>query len=311
MSKDFLWVEKYRPKTVKDTILPASLKKQFQSFVDAGDVPGLILSGGPGCGKTTVARAMLEELGCDYLVINGSMNRNIDTLRDEIGGFASSVSFSGGRKYVILDEADGLNPQSFQPALRAFQEEFSNNCGFILTCNFPEKIIEPLHSRSTLIEFKIPKSESPALAKEFLLRVKTILEGEGIEYEMKILAEFIMRHFPDWRRVLNELQTYGMSGKIDSGILSSTSDAEIQNLIKSLKDKDFSSMRKWVGENDTDFQKLCRRLYDNVYDIIEKQSIPQAVVIMADYQAKNALSVDKEINLVAMLTELMIEVSFK
>jgi DNA polymerase III delta prime subunit len=310
MIKDFLWVEKYRPRTVKDTILPASLKKQFQSFVDAGNIPGLILSGGPGCGKTTVAKAMLEELGCDYIMINGSMNGGIDTLRDDIQSFASSVSFTGGRKYVILDEADHLT-QHFQPALRSFAEEFSANCGFILTCNFPEKIIEPLHSRATLIEFKIPKEESPKLAKEFLTRVKEILDNEGIEYEMKVLAEFIMRHFPDWRRVLNELQSYGMSGKVDSGILKSTSDSEIQLLIKHLKEKDFTSMRKWVGENDVEFQKISRSIYDKVYDFLEKDSIPQAVVIIADYQAKNALSVDKEINLVAMLTELMISVSFK
>lgn len=310
MKENFLWVEKYRPKCIDDVILPAIIKEQFRSFVAAGNIPNLILSGGAGVGKTTIAKAVLEELGCDYIVINGSMNGNIDTLRDEIKNFATTISFTGGRKYVILDEADYLNKQSTQPALRNFMEEYSNNCGFILTCNFPERIIEPLHSRCTKIEFKINKSESAKLAKEFLIRLKKILEIEKVEYDIKVLAEFIMSHFPDWRKILNELQGYGMTGKIDSGILKNTSDIEIKELVKYLKDKDFKEMRKWVAKTDIVFETLCRKLYDNAYDIIDKSSIPQLVIILADYSYKSAFVKDIEINTVAMMTEIMSEILF-
>ena len=309
--EEFLWVERYRPKVVEDIVLPPAIKTQFQSFVKAGNIPNLILSGGAGVGKTTVAKAVLEELGCDYLVINASMDRNIGTLRDEIANFATTVSFSGGRKYVILDEADYLNPQSTMPSLRNFMEEYSSNCGFILTCNFPEKIIAPLQSRCTKIDFKISKAESAKLAQQFLKRVKNILDIEGITYDVKVLAEFIMLHFPDWRKILNELQGYGISGTIDSGILTVTSDTEIKNLIAILKEKDFKEARKWVVASDIDFNILCRKIYDNMYDIINKNSIPPLVVMMGEYQYKNAFSKDSEINTMAFLTEMMADIEFK
>ena len=219
MREDFLWVEKYRPKTVEDTILPVDLKRTFQNFVDQGNIPNLILAGSAGVGKTTIARAMLEQLGCDYIVINGSMNGNIDTLRNEILSFASSMSFSGGRKYVILDEADYLNANSTQPALRNFMEEFSKNCGFILTCNFRNRIIDPLHSRCSVIDFKIGKADMAKLAAQFFKRVITILDSENVKYEQQVVAEVINKHFPDWRRVLNELQRYSATGAIDTGLL--------------------------------------------------------------------------------------------
>ena len=310
MKNDFLWVEKYRPQKIDDVILPSSIKDKFKSFVEAGDIPNLILSGGAGVGKTTIAKAVINELGCDFIVINGSMNGNIDTLREDIKNFASTVSFNGNRKYVILDEADYLNKTSTQPALRNFMEEYSKNCGFILTCNFPEKIIEPLHSRCTEIEFKINKSESVKLAKEFLNRLKMILDSEEVTYDVKVLAEFIMLHFPDWRKVLNELQGYGITGTIDSGILKKTSEGEIDELVKFLKNKDFTSMRKWVPKTDISFESLSRKLYDKAYDIIDKNSIPQLVIILADYGYKSAFCKDEEINTVAMLTEIMGEIIF-
>ena len=231
MLQDFLWVEKYRPKTVEDTILPTDLKATFQQFVEQKNVPNLILTGGPGVGKTTIAKAMLEELGCTYIVINGSMNGNIDTLRNEIKNFASTVSFSGGRKYVILDEADYLNPQSTQPALRNFMEEFSANCGFILTCNFLNRIIAPLHSRCSVVQFKINAADKPKLAARFLKRMTGILEKENVEFELAVVAQLIMKHFPDWRRVLNELQRYSATGKIDTGILANISSDNFKTLV--------------------------------------------------------------------------------
>ena len=310
MKNDFLWVEKYRPQKIDDVILPSSIKDKFKSFVEAGDIPNLILSGGAGVGKTTIAKAVINELGCDFIVINGSMNGNIDTLREDIKNFASTVSFNGNRKYVILDEADYLNKTSTQPALRNFMEEYSKNCGFILTCNFPEKIIEPLHSRCTEIEFKIDKSESVKLAKEFLNRLKMILDSEEVTYDVKVLAEFIMLHFPDWRKVLNELQGYGITGTIDSGILKKNAEGEIDELVKFLKNKDFTSMRKWVPKTDISFESLSRKLYDKAYDIINKNSIPQLVIILADYGYKSAFCKDEEINTVAMLTEIMGEIIF-
>lgn len=308
---EFLWVEKFRAKKVSDIILPVRLKATLQGIVDQKEVPNLIFSGGHGVGKTTAARAILEELGCDYLLINGSKDNGIATLRDDIFSFASSVSFSGGRKYVIIDEADGLERKSFQPAFRGFIEEFSANCGFILTCNFPELIIDPIHSRCPTIDFVIPKEEKPTLAKEFLQRVISILEMEGVSYDKKAVAGLIMSLFPDLRKILGILQTYSVNGTIDSGILSKTSDVEIAALVGFLKAKDFASMRKWVGETDIDFRSLCRTLYDKMYDVMEKNSIPQAVILMADYQDKNSRAVDKEINTVALLTEMMSELTFK
>jgi replication factor C small subunit len=304
--KDFLWVEKYRPKTVQETILPDSLKTTFQQFVDQQQIPNLILAGGPGVGKTTIARAMLEELECDYIIINGSLKGNIDTLRNDIQQFASSVSFTGGRKYVILDEADYLNPQSTQPALRNFMEEFSKNCGFVLTCNFKNRIIEPLHSRCSVIDFKVPKSDRAAMAALFFARCKDILEKENIPYDKQTLAEVVKKHFPDSRRVLNELQRYSATGSIDPGILVNMSDENFGSLVKHMKDKSFTNVRKWVGENiDNEPTALFRRFYDQASERMKPQSIPQLVLILADYQYKHAFAADQEINLVACLTEIM------
>lgn len=308
MSKDFLWVEKYRPKTINDTVLPSDIKSAFQQFVDQGSIPNLLLTGGPGVGKTTAARAMLEQLDCDYIVINGSLKGNIDTLRNDIQQFASSVSFSGGRKYVILDEADYLNPQSTQPALRNFMEEFSKNCGFILTCNFKNRIIEPLHSRCSVVDFKIPTKEKPKLAAQFFKRACSVLDNESVEYDQKVVVELIQKHFPDWRRILNELQRYGATGKIDSGILVNLSDEGFKKLVGYLKDKNFTDVRKWVGENaDNEPTVVFRKLYDHASEIMTKSSIPQLVLILSEYQYKHAFAADHEINLVACLTHIMME----
>lgn len=308
---EFLWVEKYRPARLADTILPQELKTTFEEFISKGNVPNLILSGGPGVGKTTVARAVLEELGCDYIVINGSMNGNIDTLRNEIMQFASSVSFQGGRKYVILDEADYLNANSTQPALRNFMEEFSSNCGFILTCNFRNRIIDPLHSRCAVIEFSIPSNEKPRIAAELFKRIKTILRDNGIEYDEKVVAEVVKKHFPDFRRVLNQLQRYAANGRIDSGLLSAVTDVSIESLIGYLKDKNFTKMRSWVGENlDNDPQAVFRKIYDSSNKHIKDEFVPKLVMILADYQYKAAFVADPEVNLVACLTEIMIDVEF-
>jgi DNA polymerase III delta prime subunit len=312
MLQDYLWVEKYRPQTVEDTILPADMKATFQKFVDDKNVPNLILTGGPGVGKTTIARAMLEELGCTYIVINGSMNGNIDTLRNEIKNFASTVSFSGGRKYVILDEADYLNPQSTQPALRNFMEEFSANCGFILTCNFLNRIIAPLHSRCSVVQFKITNSDKPKLAGRFMKRVTGILQKENIEFEEKVVAELIMKHFPDWRRVLNELQRYAATGKIDTGILANISSDNFKALTEKLKAKDFTGMRKWVAENlDNEPSVLFKRIFDNTNEYLVPNSVPRMVLMLAEYQYKSAFVADQEINFVAFLTEAMMDCEFK
>jgi DNA polymerase III delta prime subunit len=288
------------------------LKQTFQEFVDKGKVPNLLLSGGPGVGKTTVARAMLEEIGADYIIINGSMNGNIDTLRNDIMHFASTVSFAGGRKYVILDEADYLNPNSTQPALRNFMEEFSNNCGFILTCNFKNRIIEPLHSRCSVVDFIIPKQDKLVVGKSFFDRVKNILTEEKITFDKAVVAELVTRHYPDWRRVINELQRYSANGSIDSGILANTGDASIKELICHLKAKSFTEMRKWVAENsDTDTTTLFRKLYDASSVFLETRSIPQLIVLLADYQYKAAFVADHEINTVACFTEIMSSCEFK
>lgn len=312
MREDFLWVEKYRPKTVGDTILPADLKATFQEFVNTKNVPNLILAGGPGVGKTTVARAMLDEIGADYIVINGSMNGNIDTLRNEIKNYASTISFGGGRKYVILDEADYLNPQSTQPALRNFMEEFSSNCGFILTCNYVNRIITPLHSRCSVVNFKIVNGNKKKLAVQFIKRVEDILKKENVEYDKAVVAEMIMKYLPDWRRVLNELQRYSVTGKIDAGILTSVANANIKDLFKQLKDKNFSGMRKWVVENlDNEPQAIFRQIFDGANDALTPNSIPQLILYLADYQYKAAFVADQEINLVAFLTQVMADCEFK
>ena len=312
MLEDFLWTERYRPIRISDTILPAELKAVFQQFVDQGNIPNLILSGSAGVGKTTVARAMLEELGCDYIIINGSMNGNIDTLRNEILNFASSVSLSGGRKYVILDEADYLNANSTQPALRNFMEEFSRNCGFILTCNFKNRIIEPLHSRCSVIDFKISKSDMAKLAGQFFKRVQGILEAEEITFDKTAVAEVIQKHFPDWRRVLNELQRYAAIGSIDAGILTNMTEVSINVLMGLLKEKNFTEIRKWVGENsDNDQNVIMRSIYDNASKYFDTPAIAELILILSKYQYQAAFAADSEINVTACLIEIMMGVSFK
>ncbi len=310
MLTDFLWVEKYRPKTIADTILPEQLKVTFQQFVDQKNIPNLLLSGGAGVGKTTVAKAMCEMLDCDYIVINGSLNGNIDTLRNEISRFASSVSLRGGRKYVILDEADYLTNNT-QPALRNFMEEFSKNCGFILTCNFKDKIIDPLKSRCSVIEFKINKGDMAELAKQFMKRVMDILNAENVPYEKAVVAEVIKKHFPDWRRVLNELQRYSATGKIDTGILSNMRDVNLTKLVGYLKEKDYTNLRKWIGEADFEPNEFFRNLFDKCEEYVDKKSIPQLVLIIARYQYQNAFVANPDINLMACLTEIMVECEFK
>lgn len=312
MNSDFLWVEKYRPRTIEDTILPANLKTTFQTFVDQKNIPNLLLSGTAGVGKTTVARAMLEELGCDYIIINGSLNGNIDTLRNDIQNFASSISLSGGRKYVILDEADYLNANSTQPALRNFMEEFSRNCGFILTCNYRNRIIDPLHSRCSVIDFKITKSDTAKLAGQFLKRVEGILDTENIKYERPVIAEIITKYYPDWRRVLNELQRYSATGAIDTGILVNLQNASLVELIGFMKNKNYTAVRQWIGKNlDSDPSGVFRGLYDAATEYVTPRGIPQLVLILAKYQYQAAFAADHEVNLAACLAEIMIEVEFK
>jgi DNA polymerase III delta prime subunit len=311
MSAEFLWCEKYRPKVVADTILPESLKLTFQKIVDGGELPNMLFTGTAGLGKTTIARALCNELGCDFILINGSEEGNIDTLRTKIKQFASSVSLQGGYKVVILDEADYLNPQSTQPALRGFIEEFSNNCRFILTCNFKNRIIEPLHSRCGVYEFNTSKKSMIELCESFMARCKTILDNEKIEYDDKPLAELIMKFAPDWRRVLNELQRYSINGRIDSGVVANLQDKNFDDLFSHLKNKNFKGMRSWVVNNiDTDASAIFRAIYDRMIDKVAPQSIPQLVLLLADYQYKNAFVADHELNVVACLTEVMSDVQF-
>ena len=311
MLDEFLWVEKYRPKNINDCVLPVELKTTFQQFVDNEKIPNLLLTGGAGVGKTTVARAMLEQIGADYIVINGSMNGNIDTLRNEILQFASSVSFTGGRKYVILDEADYLNANSTQPALRNFMEEFSRNCGFILTCNFKQRIIEPLHSRCSVVDFKIAKSDFPKLASQFFKRTITILDKENVTYDKSVVAELVSKHMPDWRRVLNELQRYSVNGNIDSGIFINLSADNFKTLVSIVKAKNFTEMRKWVGENsDTDSIGMFRMFYDQAYQYVKPSSIAELILTISRYQYQAAFVADQEINLAAFLTETMMNIEF-
>jgi DNA polymerase III delta prime subunit len=312
MSEEFLWVEKFRPRTVDDTILPAPLKNTFSQIVKGGELPNMMFTGTAGIGKTTVAKALCNQLDLDYLVINGSEEGNIDTLRGKIKQFASSVSLQGGYKVVILDEADYLNPQSTQPALRGFIEEFSNNCRFILTCNFKNRIIEPLHSRCSVIEFNISKKDLPPLMAQFMKRAEFVLDVQCIPYEKPVLAELIMKYCPDWRRVLNELQRYSVSGSIDSGILVSLQEASMEGLMSDLKNKNFKGMRQWVVNNiDVEPAALFRKIYDSMTDYVQPQSIPQLVLILADYQYKNSFVADHELNFVACMTEVMAGVEFK
>ncbi len=309
--ESFLWVEKYRPKTIEECILPDRIKTLFQQISLEGRIPNMILSGGPGMGKTTVAKALCNEVGCDFLMINGSEESGIDVLRTKIRGYASTVSFDGKRKVVILDEADYLNPQSTQPALRSFIEEFEKHCSFIMTCNYINRIIEPLHSRCQTIDFKINKEEKLNVGSNFGKRLYTILDQEEVDYDKKVVAEVLMKHFPDYRRVLNELQKYSKYGNIDSGILSQVSELDLSELMKYMKDKKFNEVRKWVVNNlDNDPQKVYRKIYDIAEKHIQTSSIPQLVLILADSQYKSAFAADHELNLVACLVEIMVECQF-
>ena len=310
--ENFLWVEKYRPETIDDCVLPNHLKDTFKEFVKNKSIPNIILSGTAGVGKTTVAKAMLNEIGATYMMINGSEESGIDILRTKIKNFASTVSLEGGRKYIILDEADYLNPQSTQPALRGFMEEFHKNCGFILTCNYKNRLIEPLHSRCSGIDFTINNGEKIKLAETFFVKIKDILDGEGIKYEPKAVAELINKHFPDWRRVLNELQRYSATGQIDAGVLVNISEKNIGELMHALKGKEFTNVRKWIVANlDNDHIRIYRRIYDSLYDHLDPNTIPHAVVILGDYQYKSAFVADQEINMLACLTEIMGVVKFR
>ena len=304
--ENFLWVEKYRPETIDDCVLPNHLKDTFKEFVKNKSIPNIILCGSAGVGKTTVAKAMLNEIGATYMMINGSEESGIDVLRTKIKNFASTVSLEGGRKYIILD------PQSTQPALRGFMEEFHKNCGFILTCNYKNRLIEPLHSRCSGIDFTINNGEKIKLAETFFVKIKDILDGEGIKYEPKAVAELINKHFPDWRRVLNELQRYSATGQIDAGVLVNISEKNIGELMHALKGKEFTNVRKWIVANlDNDHTRIYRRIYDSLYDHLDPNTIPHAVVILGDYQYKSAFVADQEINMLACLTEIMGVVKFR
>ena len=305
-----LWTEAHRPKTIEECILPERLKKPFQEYVNSEKIPHLLLSGGAGVGKTTVAKAMCNQIGADYIMINGSDESGIDVFRTKIKDFASSMSFTGGRKVIIIDEADYLNPNSTQPALRNAMEEFASNCSFIFTCNFKNRIIDPLHSRCAVVDFTLKNDEKSKMAGQFFKRIQSILQSENVEYEDKVIAELIKKHFPDFRRILNELQRYSQFGKIDVGILAQIGDISIAEITKHLKNKDFGAIRKWVATADFDAATLYRKLYDSLYEVLQPQSIPQAVIILADYQYKQAFVADAEINTVACLTELMVSVEF-
>ncbi len=315
MSRDeFIWVEKYRPKTIEDCILPESTKKTFKDFLERGEVPNLLLSGPPGCGKTTVAKALCQELGGDYYVINGSdEGRFLDTVRNNAKNFASTVSLSSSAKHkvIIIDEADNTTPD-VQLCLRAFTEEFIGNCRFIFTCNYKNKIIQPLHSRCSVVEFSIKGKDRQELAAKFFKRLQEILGTEGVEYDNKVLVELIQKHFPDWRRVLNELQRYSVSGKIDSGILATFSNVKTDDLFKTLKEKDYSQVRKWVVDNlDNDPTVLLRSIYDALYTHLAGPGIAAAVLIIAKYRYQSSFVADQEINMLACLTEIMVECEFK
>jgi len=308
--KHLLWVERYRPATIEDCILPERLKLPFKEYVKTKMIPNLLLSGSAGVGKTTVARALCEEVGCDYLIINGSDESGIDTFRTKIKNYASSLSMTGGRKVIIIDEADYLNPNSTQPALRGAMEEFAGNCSFIFTCNHKNRIIDPLHSRCACVDFTLKAAEKQVMAAAFFSRLKGILKTEGVEYDAKVLVEFVQKFFPDFRRILNELQRLSQFGKIDVGLLSQLGDVDLLQVVGYLKAKDFAALRKWVGANDIEPVVLYRKLYDHAVDHIKKESIPQLVLLLADYGYKSAFSADQQINTMACLTEIMLSVEF-
>jgi len=306
---EILWCERYRPKTVDECILPDDIKNTFQEYVNNKQIPNLLLSGTAGVGKTTIAKALCEEVGCDYIIINGSDESGIDTFRVKIKNYASSVSLSGGRKVIIIDEADYLNANSTQPALRGAIEEFSSNCSFIFTCNYKNRIIEPIHSRCSVIDFKL--NNKAKMAAQFFKRVEYILNKENITYSKEVVAAVIGKHFPDNRRVLNELQRYSVSGTIDKGILANVGEIQINELISALKNNDFGSCRKWVTQNTDEATQVFRSLYDNLYNILTPPSVPQLVLVLAKYQYQSAFVNDMEINLTACLTEIMIDCEFR
>jgi len=309
---EFIWTEKYRPQTIDECVLPSTIKQSFKDYIVQGQLPNFLLTGTAGIGKTTVAKALCNEIGAEYLFINGSdEGRSIDILRTTIRGFASTVSLTDSKKVVIIDEADYMNAQTIQPALRSFIEEFSANCRFIFTCNFKNRIIEPLHSRCAVIDFKIDSKDKQELAGTFFKRAINILKQEGIEYDPKVVAELVTKHFPDFRRVLNELQRYSVSGKIDSGILVNINKESFKDLIGNLKDKNFTEVRKWVAKNsDGEPSYIFRELYDSASEHMVQSTIPQLVLIIAEYQYRNAFIADAEINLMAAMTEIMIQCKF-
>ena len=309
---DILWGEKYRPKLVDQCVLPDNTQKVFSEILEKGEIPNLLLTGSPGIGKTTIAKALCNQLECDWLMINGSdEGRMIDTLRTTITNFASTVSLSGGKKVLIIDEADYMNPESVQPAMRGSIEQFAQNCRFIFTCNFKNRIIPALHSRCSVVDFKIKKDDKPLLAQKFLKIASGILDKESVKYKPDVIAQLIMKHFPDFRRVLNELQKHSVGGMIDENILVQSSEENLKELFVALKKKDFSTMRKWVAENiDNDHVRLYRQIYDSLYNRFEKTSIPNAVLTIADYSYKSAFVADQEVNMVACLTELMMNCEF-
>ena len=310
--EQMLWVEKYRPQTIDECILPEATKNMFKEFVTRGELQNALFCGSAGVGKTTIARALCNEIGADVLFINCSEDSGIDTLRSKIRNFASTVSLTNSKKVVILDEFDYANQNSLQPALRAAIEEFANNCRFILTCNFKNRIIEPIHSRCAVVEFKIDNKDKPKIAAQFFRRITHILKTEGIEFEPQVVAEIVNKHFPDFRRVLNELQRYSVSGKIDAGILVNLGDESFKTLVKHLKSKNFTEVRKWVGQNsDIETSALFRQLYDKATDVLEPSSIPQLVLLLADYQHRAAFVADSEINIMACMVELMSSCKFK
>lgn len=309
--EEFLWSQKYRPRTVEDCVLPADLKATFSAFVKSGDVPNLLLAGPSGLGKTTVALAMIDQVGGDAIMINGSLNGNIDTLRNEISNFASSVSLTSGRKYVVLDEADYLTNNT-QPALRNFMEEYSKNCGFVLTCNYVNRIIPELQGRCSVVNFAIKKGDAMKLAAQFFKRVKWILESEGVAYDEQAVVAVVQKFYPNWRRVLNELQTYAACGKIDAGVLTSLEDVSLDELVGFMRKKDFTSVRRWVGESlDADHTTVFRKFYDKARDLFEPEYVPALVMTIAQYQQWAAFSVDQEINLAAFLAEVMVQAAWR